>query len=127
MKNFSTKIQNLMERRKNDRYHIPDAQIVYKLKTGHTSLVPLVDLTKCSAKFQTRHMVQLGTSVDMEILIPQNKNICLRGKIIRLSDPHNEKMTAAIAQFMPFGTLDNYNSFYSYNQLNKIVDEYTEA
>jgi hypothetical protein len=116
-----------MDRRKNERYRIPGAQIVYKLKNGHISLVPLVDLTRSSAKFQTRHPIQLGTSVDMELLIPEDVNIILRGKVIRLSDPSNEKISTAIAKFMPFRRQEKYNSLYSYNLLNKLVKEYAEA
>lgn len=116
-----------MDRRKNERYHIQDAQIVYKLKNGQTSLVPLIDLTKSSVKFQTRHPMQVGSSVDMELLIPENINIRLHGKIIRLSDPYNEKITSVIAKFMPFRTRDKGNTLYSYNQLNRIVEEYTKV
>jgi hypothetical protein len=116
-----------MDRRKNERYHIPGAQIVYKLKNGQISLVPLVELTKSSVKFQTRHPVQIGTTVDMELLMPEDINISLRGKIIRLTDPFNEKMSAVIAKFMPFRRQENYNSLYSYNLLSKIVKAYTEV
>jgi hypothetical protein len=113
-----------MERRKNDRFKVPGAQIAYTLPHGESSLVPLVDLTKCSAKFQTRHMVELGTAVNLEIVLPENESISLKSRVIRLSDPHNEKMTGAVVLFMPFGTFEEYNSIQSYDQLSHLASTY---
>lgn len=113
-----------MDRRKSDRFKIPGAQIVYKLPEGETSLVPLIDLTKSSAKFQTHHMIELGTSVELEIIVPETDSISLKSRVIRLADPHSEKMTGAIVMFMPFGTFEEYNPIRAYDQLNQLATSY---
>jgi len=115
-----------MERRSNDRFSIPGAQVIYKLSTGETGMTPLVDMAKCSARFSTHHFVTLGDSVNLEILVPEDDNICIRGNVVRLADPHQEKMTGAVVKFLPFGTIDGYNSFRVYDQLSRLVRQYIE-
>lgn len=113
-----------MERRKYDRFSVPGAQVVYKLSNGEAGMAPLIDMAKCSARFSAHHFVHLGEEIDLEILIPEKNNITITGNVVRLADPHQEKMTGAVVQFLPFGTLEGYNSFRTYNQLSTLVRQY---
>lgn len=113
-----------IERRHSVRLSFLGAQVIYKRKNGQCGCVPLKDLTKSSASFSIEHYLQFGEVVELEIKIPDNEIITIKGIITRLSDPSLEDTRYAVVQFLAFGTDERYNSMECYQQLGELTEKY---
>ena len=115
---------NGLERRYLDRFYIPDAKIRYLCKDGRSACVPLADFTKISARFRAEHNLRQGDALDLELQIPDREVIIIKGIVILISEPDANNSFYAVAQFLPFGSDERYNSMESYEQLTKVTEKY---
>jgi hypothetical protein len=116
-----------LDRRHADRYRIPSARIKYRLSTGHGDTTPMIDIAQNSASFQINHQVKPGDFLELEIMIPAQEKINVKATCVRVSGQESSNMTFAAVQFLPFSTIDRYNSFKSQEQLRRLVDEFKKS
>ena len=116
-----------LDRRHADRYAVPNAKIKYRLSSGHGDVTPLKDMAQNSASFQINHAVQPGEAIELEILIPAKDKISLKATCVRISSQQNSNLSFAAVQFLPYSTIERYNSFRSQEQLHELVEEFRKT
>ena len=116
-----------IERRHLDRFNIPGAEIIYKLPDGTSSRVKLVDATRSGVRFEINNPVIIGEIIELEIIVPQNDNIFIKGHVVWTSKPDSENPAYAVVQFLVFGSDERYNSMQSYEQLKELSEEYLQS
>jgi hypothetical protein len=119
------------ERRALERVKINGAAIFYRLVNDLKVInrflgpEPLEDLTWGSLRFATDKSIPPGEILDVEISIPGENKLRLRGCVIWMSDmPINQKFYAVV-QFLAYGTTKPYNSIKIKERLKQIVDKYS--
>lgn len=126
-------MHNGYERRQLERFKIPGAQVHYKQRAGfkHAKQIsekkPLIDFTKISVRFKSKHTLQPGALVEMVILIPGKKKIRVKGNVIWSTEATEDREGYAVVQFLPFGTDERYNSMRTHDQLQKLEKEYQQT
>ena len=124
---------NGFERRQLERFIIPGAQVHYKQHAGFkdakavSEKMPLIDFTKISVRFKSKHTLQSGALVELVILIPGKKKIHVKGNVIWSTEATDNREGYAVVQFLPFGTDARYNSMRAHDQLQKIEKEYQQT
>jgi hypothetical protein len=116
-----------LDRRHADRYQVPDARIKYRLSSGHGDITPLKDMAQNSASFQVNHEIKPGEVVELEIMIPAKEKILVKATCVRVIEQPSGNLTYAAVQFLPFSTIERYNSFQSQEQLHKLVEEFKKT
>jgi hypothetical protein len=112
------------ERRYLDRFEIPGAKIEYKLTNGNSAEVKLIDITKISVRFYTKHKMKEGEYIELNILVQGKVKIEVKGNIVRTFKEENNNKSIAVVQFLPFGTDEKINNMKSYEQLAKLTEEF---
>ena len=115
-----------IERRYLDRFKIQGAEVSLNLPDGSSSRLPLVDMTRSSARFEVKNDLKIGEIIEMEIIIPHKENIHIKGKVVWTSKANADNPAYAGVQFLPFGSDECYNSMHSYEQLKKLSEEYLQ-
>ena len=119
------------DRRALDRVRIKGAEVFYRFSKEMNLLSPfsgpgpLEDLTWSSLRFTTGKSLHAGELVEVEISIPNEDKVRIRGYLIWTSDmPVNEKYYAVV-QFLPYGTGKSYNSMKVKDRLQELVEKYS--
>jgi hypothetical protein len=121
---------NGFERRQLERFRISGAQVHYKQLGGFkdakevSAKMPLIDFTKISIRFKSKHNLQPGALIELDILIPGKKKIHVKGNVIWSTEATENREGYAVVQFLPFGTDERYNSMRAHDQLQKLDKEY---
>ena len=124
---------NGFERRQLERFRIPEARVHYKQHQGFKNAKEiseegsLIDFTKISIRFKSKHTLQSGALVEMVILIPGKKKIHVKGHVIWSTEATENHLGYAVVQFLPFGTDERYNSMRAHDQLQKLEKEYQQS
>ena len=116
-----------IERRHLDRFKIPGAEISYKLLDGSWSCVILIDITRSGVRFEIKNAVSIGEIIELEIVVPRKNKIFIKGYVVWTSKPDTENPAYAVVQFLPFGSIELYNSMHSYKQLKELSEEYLKS
>ena len=113
-----------------ERFVIPNAQVFYKQQKNSKSsekcsgIVPLIDLTYDSLRFETRDILKVGDTIDIDILIPGEEKLAMRGHVVWISRQKENKHYYIVVQFLPFAGRKPYNSFQSRKKLEQIFHKY---
>ena len=113
-----------LDRRHADRYKVPNAKIRYRLSSGTSDITPMKDMAQNSASFQVNHDIKPGDIIELEILIPAKERITVKATCVRITAQESSNLTFAAVQFLPFSTIERYNSFKSQEQLRILVNEF---
>ena len=111
----------MLERRHSDRFEVPGASVNYVLQDGNRAQMPLRNITHGGICFGIEHSLKKGDLVDIDIKLPGNAAISVRGNVVWSS-----RMDAAV-QFLPFGTDERYNSFTSYQKIKNLLSDYAKV
>jgi hypothetical protein len=124
-------VEALTERRALARVKIKGAAIFFryvndmKVLKRYIGPEPLEDLTWSSLRFITDKSIHPGEILDVEISIPGESKVRVRGCVIWMSDiPINSKYYAVV-QFLAYGTSKPYNSIKIKERLKQIVNKYS--
>jgi len=124
-------VESKEDRRALERVKIKGAAISYRFVNElrvinrYLGPEPLEDLTWSSIRFATDKSLQPGELLDVEISIPGENKLRVRGCVIWISDlPINEKFYAVV-QFLAYGSTKPYNSIKIKERLKQIVDKYS--
>ncbi len=104
------------ERRFEDRVRIDGAHVCYRsgkeksLFGRFSEPMPIEDLTWCSVRFSTREYIKIGEPIDLEMKIPGENKIKVRGHLIWSAQKPDDETHFAVVQLFPFGTGKEYNS-----------------
>jgi hypothetical protein len=116
------------DRRYLDRHHLPGAEMLYKSPEatrpfakyyGPTSVI---NLSKGGVCFETNENLALGKQIEMKIIIPGEKNIKIKGKVVWISGSLSNKTLQVGMQFLPFGGDKKYNPLHSLTRLRQITN-----
>ena len=107
----------MLERRHSDRFEIPGARVNYRVNDGEELQMPLKNITHGGICFEIKHPLEMGELVTMDIKLPGNNKIFLKGTT----------EIAAAVQFLPFGTDERYNSFISYQQIKEVLTKHMKV
>ena len=108
----------MLERRHSDRFEVPGAMVQYQMNGEIKNQMPLKDITNGGIRFNISHHLQKGDFIELEIEIPENEKITVKGNVVWATN------VDAAVQFLPFGTDERYNSFESYQQIKNLMNEY---
>ena len=111
----------MLERRHSDRFEIPGASVNYVLQDGNQAHMPLRNITHGGVCFGVEHSLAKGDLVEIDIKLPGNAEISVRGNVVWVS-----KLDAAV-QFLPFGTDERYNTFTNYQKLKELLTEHAKV
>ena len=82
---------------------------------------PLIDLNKSGLGFQTDKEYVYGDKIHSKIEIPGHQKIQVTGEVRWVApDPISTQKNIGI-QFLPFGTLKEYNSFSAREKLERLI------
>lgn len=118
------------DRRALDRIRIAGAEVFYRFSKEMHLLAPfngpgpLEDLTWSSLRFTTDKSLHAGEMVEVELSIPHEDKIRIRGYLIWTSDLPIQDKYYAVVQFLPYGTGRMYNSLKVKDRLQELVDKY---
>lgn len=121
-----------VERRHLVRFEIPGAQISYKqnqsfaLFSKYSKPMPLKDITKNGACIGVSDFFNPGDPIEIKLLIPGERRIRVKGKIIWSSQLAEYQASFAGIQFLPFGEGKHYNSFWCRQKLEQLTNQYLE-
>jgi len=118
------------ERRYVDRICIAGAEVLYKeirtvsLFQKFSQPFPLVDLNKSGLSFEMDHQLHPGVLLNLKLVIPGEKKINLKGRLIWITKLEKEGNYRTGVQFLPFGKGRNYNTFGSHERLLQLTNKY---
>ena len=126
---IDNKSQNKTQIRYLERFSIPKAQVFYRQQhslgiENCSGTVPLMDLTYDSVRFETRDIIRIGDTIEIEILIPSEEKIPIKGHVVWISRQKENRQYYIVVQFLPFTKRNSYNSLSSRNKLEQIINKY---
>ena len=81
----------------------------------------LNNLTKSGVSFKTSKQISQGDQVRLKINIPGCQRIKIKGKVVWVSNVKQREWAVGV-QFLPFGTMKQYNSFTSREKLKRLIN-----
>jgi hypothetical protein len=121
------------ERRFHERVKIEGAQVSYRC-TKEKSLfgrfshpMPLEDMTWSSVRFVTEEYLKSGEAVDLEMKIPGENKIKVKGQLIWSEQKPDDETNYAVVQLMPFGSGKQYNPLNIRNKLKYLITKYRSS
>jgi hypothetical protein len=121
------------ERRSQERVKIKGAQVCYRcakeknLFSRFSDPMPIEDLTWSSVRFSTREYLKQGESVDLEMRIPGEAKIKVKGHLIWSTQKPNDETHFAVVQLFPFGSGSQYNPLSIRNKLKNLISKYRSS
>jgi len=121
------------DRRFLERISIDGAKIVYRIENDKRFLrrfsnpVPLSDLTWSSLRFEADPSLAAGELIDLQILIPGEEKINVKGHLIWNSRSDKSDRNYVVVQLLPFGPGRNYNSILTRELLKKIINRFRKS
>ena len=119
-----------MQPEKNRRYleriTIDGAKITYRMDrvSRYSGPVPLSDLTWSSLRFEADPSLQTGEIIELQIFIPGEDKIRVRGHLIWTSRSDETGRNFAVVQLLPFGPGREYNSMNTRDTLKRIINQF---
>jgi len=116
------------ERRYSKRYHFNDGKVycqensTFGFFKQFSEPFNLNDLTKSGISFITTKKVSRGDEVNLKIDIPGEQKIQVKGRVVWVSS-RDEIFNTVGVQFLPFGTMKQYNSFGAREKLERLIGE----
>ena len=117
-------------RRYLDRCEIPGAEIIYRTQgtkkffAKYHGPAVIRNLSKSGVCFESLQELNPGDQIELKILIPGERNIKLKGKIVWSSFLESQKRPLSGMQFLPFGASRKYNPMVSLSRLRNITENY---
>lgn len=115
------------DRRYSERYQFDDAK-VYCLENSTFGLFKqfsepyaLNNLTKSGISFKTSKHISRGEQIKLKIDIPGRQKIKIKGKVVWVAGDQREQHAVGV-QFLPFGTMKQYNTFTSRERLERLIN-----
>ena len=127
IKERSSFLDEEKERRYQERIHFQNGKVYCEEKSAfgfikqYSDSGKLNDITKSGVSFDTHKHITRGDIVQLKIDIPGEKNIQVKGQVMWVSHDEHETNHTIGVQFLPFGSMKQYNSFNTRERLEKLV------
>jgi hypothetical protein len=121
------------ERRNLERLQIEGAKISLRrersvnLLERYSEPFPVKDMTWSSVRFLTDRLLQTGEVVELEIIVPGERKIHVRGHLVWTSAQANGEEHYAVVQFLPFGNEKPYNPMKYKEILKRLIDRHKKV
>ena len=119
------------DRRYLERLEINGAAISIRREKGLSLLErfsepkPVKDITWSSVRFETEKNLKTGEVVELEIIVPGEKKIRVKGHLVWTAKNSSRDTGYAVVQFLPFGAVKPYNPLKCREQLKKLLNKYS--
>jgi len=116
------------DRRYSRRMQFDDAKVycqensTFKLFNQFSEAFALNDLTKSGVSFKTNKKISRGDQVQLKIDIPGQQKIRVKGRVVWVSEEEASPHAVGV-QFLPFGTMKQYNSFSAREKLERLIGD----
>ena len=116
------------DRRYSRRMEFDDAKVycqensTFKLFNQFSEAFALNNLTKSGVSFKTNKKISRGDQVQLKIDIPGQQKIRVKGKVVWVSEEEVSPHAVGV-QFLPFGTMKQYNSFSAREKLERLIGD----
>jgi hypothetical protein len=116
------------DRRYMERYQISGAEVLYRSQSTSRiwskfqGPVSVVNLSKSGICFKTAKKMVTGEQYEIKVLIPKERKIKLKGKIVWTTSSYQQKATLAGMHFLPFGGDKKYNPLSSLTRLRNATE-----
>ncbi len=116
------------DRRYSKRVQFDDARVYcqenssFKLFNQFSEPFALNDLTKSGISFNTNKKISRGDEVYLKIDIPGQQKIRVKGRVVWVSNEETKHHAIGV-QFLPFGTMKQYNSFSAREKLQRLIGD----
>jgi len=121
------------ERRFEERVKIDGACVCFKCSTEkgifskYSDPMPIEDMTWSSVRFTTHEYLQTGESFDLEMKIPGENKIKVKGHLIWSAQKPDDETHFAVVQLYPFGSGRDYNSLNIRTKLKNLINKYRSS
>jgi hypothetical protein len=122
------KVSSDRERRFTERFNLPDGLLFYRIirklnwLSNFQGPCELNDIASNSASFECTHELGLKKLVELKISLPSfNKEITVKGHIIRKSITKKSGEYLYVVQFSPFGKGYQYNTHMSREDMREFI------
>jgi hypothetical protein len=121
------------ERRFLERIKIAGAQVSFRtvsekgLFSRFSDPVPVEDMTWSSVRFSTNHYLKPGENIDLEVSIPGESKIKVKGHLVWTSRKPDDQTNFAVVQLLPFGSGKEYNSMNVRQKLKSLISKYSNS
>jgi len=119
-----------VERRELERFHIPDALVLYSVEKAFdtneriSGKGKIKDLTTRGVRFEVSEEVPPGALAEIEIQTPGYDAVCLHGYVIWTSPHEQDELIYAVVQFHPFGMQKGFNTIDAHKKLESLTEEF---
>lgn len=127
-----TEDEEKKERRSMDRVKIDGAMIIYRhgkdpaFFNRYSHPMPLEDMTWSSFRFQADKFIRNGEVIDIELKIPGEHKIKVKGQLIWTAAAPDDETQYAVVQLLPFGSGKQYNSMSVREKLKALIEKYKQ-
>lgn len=121
---------SMVERRRLERFHVPDARVVYKLESVFSDQIPvegegkLIDLTVKGVRFESEEEFSAGVRLNIEILVPGEEEIPLIGNVVWTKKLDENGTINSVIEFIEFDDDPEFNSLESLEKLEALQKQY---
>jgi len=118
------------DRRNLERLEIEGAKIALRREKSvnilerYSEPYPVKDITWSSVRFITNRLLQIGEAVEIELIVPGEKKIRVRGHLVWTSTRDNSEEHYAVVQFLPFGNEKPYNPVKYKEMLKRVIERH---
>lgn len=122
---------SLVERRRLERFHVPNTQVLYKQEVLFNDQLPfegkgdLVDLTVKGVRFESDHILSSGATLNIEINVPNEDPIFLIGNVVWTKKLDKNGIVNSVVEFIEFDDEPGFNSYKSLEQLEALQEQYS--
>lgn len=119
-----------VERRRLERFHVPNARVAYKLESLFSDQIPtegegkLIDLTVKGVRFESEEEFKAGVRLNIEILVPGEEVIPLIGNIVWTRKLDEKGTINSVIEFIEFDDDPEFNSTDSLEKLEALEKQY---
>jgi len=119
-----------VERRRLERFQIPDARVKYRLEARFADEIPLegegdlIDLTIKGVRFESEQVLKSGSRLNIDIIIPHEEPIELIGNVVWTKKLDKNGVINSVLEFIEFDDEPGFNTFESLERLEDLEREY---
>lgn len=121
-----------VERRRLERFQIPNARVYYELESQFTDQIPvegegdLIDITVKGIRFESEDVLSSGARLRIKIRVPDEESIELIGNVVWTKKLDSSGSINSVIEFIDFDDEPGYNSLESLEKLEALYNEYSK-
>jgi hypothetical protein len=115
---------SINDRRRARRFQTPDGEVRLYSETGNTTGHNLIDFSYNSARFMAKRTYQPEQELVFDLAASGHDINSLKGYVVRVQNAEEfQNNYFVVIKFLPFSTLDKYNTLENYQILKNLISE----